>query len=320
MHEAAIAHHFGLAENIALASVISTPAKVLGLDHRIGFIEKGAFSHIQTLAISLTLPTRLRCRWENRPCLTRLTLKLSLTSNADIVLWDSHPLSLGATPTQVFIDGILQLPHAHVAPKPAAHQHAPTSPDFSREASEAVKYEGLPPLEPTRREGVVVFTNVSSFWTKDAASGALVDVFAPRSTSADTARTVVVSQGRVVCAERGAASCATYLSSPGADTEVLDLQGGAIQPGLVSYGASLGLAEIAMEPSTGDGPVIDPLDPHQPPLLGNAGYVARAADGLQFGTRNALYVPASESFLRGGEDDADCDRSRAGSRIGLGSR
>lgn len=320
MHEAAIAHHFGLAENIALASVISTPAKVLGLDHRIGFIEKGAFSHIQTLAISLTLPTRLRCRWENRPCLTRLTLKLSLTSNADIVLWDSHPLSLGATPTQVFIDGILQLPHAHVAPKPAAHQHAPTSPDFSREASEAVKYEGLPPLEPTRREGVVVFTNVSSFWTKDAASGALVDVFAPRSTSADTARTVVVSQGRVVCAERGAASCATYLSSPGADTEVLDLQGGAIQPGLVSYGASLGLAEIAMEPSTGDGPVIDPLDPHQPPLLGNAGYVARAADGLQFGTRNALYVHASESFLRGGEDDADCDRSRAGSRIGLGSR
>lgn len=186
----------------------------------------------------------------------------------------------------MFIDGILQLPHAHVAPKPDAHQHAPASPDFSREAAEAVEYEGLPPLEPKRRAEIVIFTNVSSFWTKDAA-GALADLFALDSTarSAGAPSTVVVSQGRVICADR-TATCATYLAS--ADAEVLDLQGGAIQPGLVSYGSSLGLAEIAMEPSTADGPVVDPLDPAQPPLLGNAGYIGRAADGLQFGTRNAL--------------------------------
>ena len=42
VHEAAVAHYHGLPEHIALASVISTPAKVLGLDHRIGFIAEGA--------------------------------------------------------------------------------------------------------------------------------------------------------------------------------------------------------------------------------------------------------------------------------------
>lgn len=41
MGEAAIAHHYGLPENLALASVISTPAKTLGLDHRIGYVKEG---------------------------------------------------------------------------------------------------------------------------------------------------------------------------------------------------------------------------------------------------------------------------------------
>lgn len=43
MGEAAIAHHYGLPENVALASVISTPAKVLGLDHRIGYVKEGSW-------------------------------------------------------------------------------------------------------------------------------------------------------------------------------------------------------------------------------------------------------------------------------------
>ncbi|KAI0630254.1 hypothetical protein C8Q77DRAFT_1137203 [Trametes polyzona] len=250
IHEAAIAHFYGLPESLALASVISTPAKILGLDHRIGFIKKGY--------------------------------------DADVVLWDSHPLSLGATPTQVFIDGIQQLAHPHLAPKPAAHQYAPSSPDFSRETAEALEYEGLPPLEPKKHTGVVVFTNVSNYWTRAGADGTISDLFKPDASGAaqpERQGMVVASQGRVLCAERGNA-CASFLSSPEATT--IDLQGGAIQPGLTTYGSSLGLADIAMEPSTGDGLVVDPLDPNQPPIFGPAGYIARAVDGLQFGTRNAL--------------------------------
>ncbi|KAI0769727.1 hypothetical protein BD413DRAFT_613748 [Trametes elegans] len=247
LHEASVAHHFGLAENLALASVISTPAKTLGLDHRIGYIAK------------------------------------------DVVLWDSHPLALGATPTHVFIDGISQLPLAHLAPKPSANQHAPSTPDFSRETKEAIEYEGLPPLEPYRRADVVVFTNVSNYWDRDEASSGIVNLLSATGLSAGNPASpgvVVASRGKIICAGRST-DCATFVPK-NADTSIIDLQGGAVQPALVSYGTALGLAEIALEPSTGDGPVTDPLDPRQPALLGASGYVARAADGLQFATRNAL--------------------------------
>ncbi|KAI9060293.1 composite domain of metallo-dependent hydrolase [Trametes sanguinea] len=251
MHEAAVAHYYGLDNDLALASVISTPAKVLGLDHRIGYIAKGY--------------------------------------DADVVLWDSHPLSLGATPTQVFIDGIPQLSEPNLAPKPARHQNAPNTPDFTREAALAVRYEGLPPLAPARQTGMVTFTNMSSYWTRsnDRTQNSVVDIFRREDSAEETAqagRVVVVSDGRVLCAG-STASCATSLSDA---STAIDLQGGAVQPALVNYGSALGLGEIALEASTGDGTVIDPLERHQPALLGREGYVARAIDGLQFGTRDAL--------------------------------
>ncbi|KAI0743926.1 hypothetical protein C8Q80DRAFT_1184079 [Daedaleopsis nitida] len=247
MMEAAIAHYYGLSEDLALASLTSTPAKVLGLDHRIGFIEEGY--------------------------------------DADVVLWDSHPLALGATPTQVIIDGILQFPHAHVAPKPSAHQHAPPAPNFDKEAAQALEYDGLPPLEPKNYNSLVVFTNVSHFWTRAPTENAVVDMFTgDPGARAKEQSVVIVNEGQVMCSG-AATTCMSFLTSP--DAMVIDLQGGAFQPGLVSYGAALGLAEITMEASTGDGIVADPLD-GQPPFFGPGGYIAKAVDGLQFGTRDAL--------------------------------
>ena len=41
LFEAQQAFYYGLPGHIALTSVISTPATVLGLDHRIGFIKAG---------------------------------------------------------------------------------------------------------------------------------------------------------------------------------------------------------------------------------------------------------------------------------------
>lgn len=41
VHEAQQAHYYGLLEHLALASVTTAPAEVLGLDHRIGFIRVG---------------------------------------------------------------------------------------------------------------------------------------------------------------------------------------------------------------------------------------------------------------------------------------
>ncbi len=65
-------------------------------------------------------------------------------------MWDSHPLALGATPTQVFVDGIPQLRSPVQANKPTNFQKLPKVPKFDREAAAAVKYDGHPPLEPVR--------------------------------------------------------------------------------------------------------------------------------------------------------------------------
>ncbi len=43
LHEAQQAHYYGLSDNLALAAVTSTPATVMGEDHRIGFIKLGMY-------------------------------------------------------------------------------------------------------------------------------------------------------------------------------------------------------------------------------------------------------------------------------------
>jgi imidazolonepropionase-like amidohydrolase len=41
LFEAQSVYYHGLPENLAIASVTSTPAKLLGLEHRVGFVKEG---------------------------------------------------------------------------------------------------------------------------------------------------------------------------------------------------------------------------------------------------------------------------------------
>jgi imidazolonepropionase-like amidohydrolase len=192
--------------------------------------------------------------------------------DADIVLWDSHPLALGATPTQVFIDGIPQLTAPHVSKKPASQQHAPTPPNFDREREATIQYEGLPPLEPaTRTAGAVLFRNVSNLW-----SDGIRSFEAPGN--------VLVKGGTIVWSGSDIA-----LAPLDGEALTVDLEGGSISPALVGAGSAMGLQEIAMEESTRDGVVFDPLSVEVPTILGER-VLIRAVDGLQFGTRDALCV------------------------------
>lgn len=68
----------------------------------------------------------------------------------------------------------------------------------------------------------------------------------------------------------------------------IDLKGGSIAPGLLSYGSPLGLEDIQGEPSTWDGAIYDPLGGKVPSIVGGDDSVIRAVDGLQFATRDAL--------------------------------
>ncbi|KAG9313485.1 hypothetical protein JVU11DRAFT_5810 [Chiua virens] len=244
LHEAQQAHYYGLPANAALASVTTNAAEVIGLDHRLGYIKQGIV--------------------------------------LDLVIWDSHPLALGATPVQVFIDGIPQLEES-VSKKKDDRQVAPITPSFGEEAQAAVKFTGLPPLDATQiTSGGVLFRNVSSMWQRDESG--VHSVFQTR--GADDEGAVLVEHGKVVCAG-SMGTCSSFVS--GERVNVINLERGSIAPALVSVGAALGLQEIAMETSTSDGSVLDPLEGDIPTVLGE-GSIIRAVDGLMFGTRDALHA------------------------------
>ncbi|KIP04862.1 hypothetical protein PHLGIDRAFT_36717 [Phlebiopsis gigantea 11061_1 CR5-6] len=248
LHEAQQAHYFGLPANLALLAVTGTPAQVLGQDHRIGFLKKGY--------------------------------------DADVVLWDSHPLALGATPQQVWIDGIPQLAEPHVHAKPAFLQSPPKTPNFDKEAAATLDHDGLPPLLPAHATArTVVFTNVSEVLVKEGHE--IHELLSAHSAAGRGG--VVVRDGKIACAS-ASVSTLTCLYDLHVGAQFIDLNGGSIAPGLLSYGSPLGLQEIQGEPSTSDGYVYDPLVHVVPQIIGGDEAVIHAADGLQFTTRDALYA------------------------------
>ncbi|KAG6911111.1 hypothetical protein DXG01_003851 [Tephrocybe rancida] len=258
VYEAQQAHYYGLPENLALASITTTPANVIGQDHRIGFLKE------------------------------------------DVIVWDSHPLALGAAPKQVYIDGIPQIVKPFSVDKPATFQVAPKTPNFDNEADLTLKYDGLPPLEPSVDDfSVVVFTNVSSIYLRKDSS-----IHEVLSATAGIHGMVIVDNGVVTCA--GDCSNANVATS----ARRVNLEGGSISPGLVTFGSPLGLGEISGEPSTKDGKVFDPLRGKVPSIVGGDGSVIQAVDGLQFSGRDTLYAyrggvtravvaPSSSGFLSG---------------------
>ncbi|KAG0357111.1 hypothetical protein BC939DRAFT_526591 [Gamsiella multidivaricata] len=214
VYEAAQAHHYGLSETLALASVTSVPAKALGLDHRIG--------------------------------------KIAVGMDADLVIWEKHPLSLGAHPLQVYIDGIAQIKDV----------------DASKweEQGEPQKFQEFPDLAVPKDKNAC---------TDKADSGVFTGIKkillnGNEEFSGEGDLQVVIENGEVVCTGYCGHEVAAMTKKGG---PIYDLGGeGVVLPSLLSVGApNLGLQEIAAEPSTGDGR--HNLNPD----------VVYAADGLKFG-------------------------------------
>lgn len=160
----------------------------------------------------------------------------------------------------------------------------PKVPKFDQEAAEAVRHEGLPPLEPKKRvPGTTVFTNVKSLYRPET-RGVRRQAIAQSDAGLGV---VVVQNGSIVCSG-GHQACFVESLLTDRDVAVVNLDGGSVSPGFVSYGSDLGLEEILLEPSTTDGQAPDPLLQRVPQILGGDSLLLRAADGLQFGTRHAL--------------------------------
>lgn len=266
LFEAQQGHHYGLPENVALAALTTSPAKVQGLDHRIGY--------------------------------------LRINYDADVVLWDSHPLSLGATPLQVYIDGIPQLEKVFSAKPLSTSLVAPPI------ASMPVDPITLQEDDDSYRAPVVVeqfdeifFQNVAEVLLKNDKkkhSGLHSygkDLPIPFS--------VHIKHGAIHCI----GEC-TEPTSPSITT--VDLKGGSLLPPLIAFGPALGLTEIISESSTSDqevyDPLIDKLSKNQ--AIWGPKVAIKAIDGLSFGGKHlrlaeraglgkAVTAPMGNGLFRG---------------------
>lgn len=173
--------------------------------------------------------------------------KLKAGFDADVVVWDSDPLSLGAAPIQVWIDGAPQFKDPVELKKPLT---SPIKPDLAlaEDHNEAESSED------------VVFTGVTNVRIPGLAS----------SSELKDPATVVVSQGKIVCA----GSCDNEIRIAAKNNaRTVALQNGYLTRPLTAFGSGLGLQEIMQQPQTYDGRV-------------NSKIWARAVDGLLLDGKN----------------------------------
>ncbi|KAI6482954.1 hypothetical protein MCOR14_005243 [Pyricularia oryzae] len=183
--EAAKAYGYGLPYHAALASVTSTPAKYLGLGNRLGKIKAGF--------------------------------------DADVVVWDSDPLSVGAAPVQVWIDGTAQFEDPVELDKPV---------------NELIKPDLNLAHVPGKDHQVedVVFTGITNL------------ILSTIDGETHTGQiNMAVKNGKVACV----GSCAAHLSSPGVKT--IKLRNAHVTDPFIAVGSSIGLNAIDAESSTDNG-------------------------------------------------------------------
>ncbi|KAG9903631.1 amidohydrolase, partial [Aureobasidium melanogenum] len=208
-HEAAKAYGYGLPYHAALNGLTSAPAELLGMGERLGKVKPGF--------------------------------------DADIVVWDSDPLSLGAAPIQVWIDGAPQFKNPVELKKPLT---PPIKPDLTLAEDR----------DETESDKDVVFTGVTN-------------VRIPGLTSSSELKgpaTVVVSQGKIICAGSCDAEARTVTKK---NARTVALRNGYLTRPLTAFGSGLGLQEIMGQPQTHDGSV-------------NNKVWARAVDGLLLDGKN----------------------------------
>ncbi|KAM0816692.1 putative Amidohydrolase [Seiridium cardinale] len=212
LFEAAKAFGYGLPYHAALAAVTSAPAERLGLGQRIGKIKPGF--------------------------------------DADIAVWDSDPLSIGAAPVQVWIDGTAQFEHPVELDKSAVGPF------------EASRGPVDIPQKPVAVSDVI-FTGVSASFLSD-------NVAQP---SESDNIIVAISNGKISCIGQ----CIDELRAASqSDTRVVHLENGHISKSFVAFGSLVGLNAIDAEGSTDNGASTE--------------IFSRGIDGLRFDTKKLHFA------------------------------
>ncbi|KAI1779135.1 composite domain of metallo-dependent hydrolase [Hypoxylon cercidicola] len=246
IYEAQIAHHFGLDAESAISSIISVPARLIGLDNRIGFVRPGY--------------------------------------DGDLVVWDRHPLQVGATPLEVYIDG------NSVARASDNLWNISKSSSYTKEA---------PTSRPNDTPETVCRSGQSDLIIRGLKMS-FVDNDGLRSETPEVGNlTVVVRAGRIVCV--GGNKCDDIAKQAVEDSvPSMDLQNGYMLPGLTVVTRQHGLTEMRQEPSTADG--FSTGEDYAKPLSSRFGikfdgiHVGRAYRG---GVTRIVTPPLTEGFFHG---------------------
>ncbi|KAK4131299.1 hypothetical protein BT67DRAFT_458164 [Trichocladium antarcticum] len=188
LFEAAKGYKYGLPYHAALAAVTTGPAERLGFGERLGKIKPGF--------------------------------------DADIVVWDSDPLSVGAAPVQVWIDGTAQFDDPVELKKPRVELIVP-------DESLSKIPEGPVWMDE------VVFTGVATVLLKSEVK----DVASKN--------TVVLSKGKVTCI--GACEAELQAASK-TNTPIINLNNGYLTESFTAFGSKIGLNAIDAEDDTDNGP------------------------------------------------------------------
>ncbi|KAH7029293.1 uncharacterized protein B0I36DRAFT_325429 [Microdochium trichocladiopsis] len=211
--EAAKAFGYGLPYHAALASVTTAPAERLGLGQRLGKVKPGF--------------------------------------DADIVVWDSDPLSVGATPVQVWIDGTPQFEDGFKLEKPHSD---PLGPDAAAPVT----------VEESKSVRDIIFYGVQK---------SFLDSSENEPTSLEGS-VVIVRGGKIICT----GTCSAELASATNNKDVTEvhLKNGHITKPFTAFGSAIGLNAIDAEKDTDNG--------------GDSGTFSRAVDGLALGTKKLHYA------------------------------
>ncbi|KAL4946520.1 hypothetical protein BDV06DRAFT_233118 [Aspergillus oleicola] len=224
LDQASIAHSFGLPADKALQSVTSIPAKSIAQGHRVGYVHPGY--------------------------------------DADLVIWNDHPLEVGATALDVFIDGrpLLENKNFDVgAPEQVMTEQTVPSMRPSMEADErksvCASIQGS--------DGPITFTGIRK---------AFIDH--PGLDKQEEVNLVLVTENNRVSCLGSRTTCLEPYQTDNNIT-VIPLKNGYITPGLIAFGNNLGIQDIPSEPSTKDG-----VSGHSGDLLNEAKSVHFAKYGV----------------------------------------
>lgn len=172
--EAAKAAHYGLPPQEAFKAITSIPAQSLGLGHRVGSLKVGY--------------------------------------DADVVIWDRSPLEIGATPLQVFVDGIPSFEEKDIQ-------------SVDRDSSRSKKRKSQQDPLTKHMKGDRIIKNLPK---EGLRSYLLTNVGSNMLAAHDQHfSNMLIKDGSIVCASK---DCITSMTSGEDEFETIDLQGGYVLP------------------------------------------------------------------------------------------